>query len=221
MPATPHPDKKALARIGTLVRERLACAPSVRRLPVEAAEIYASDAFLSASECGHLISLIDASACPSRLLEEKGWQGYRTSYSGDIDTHDAIVRSLEDRLSDFTGIHPACGESAQGQRYECGQYFREHCDWFDTSADYWRSERRCGGQRSWTAMIYLNAVDEGGSTDFTHIDLSIAPMAGSLLLWNNALPDGLPNPLTMHAAQPVTRGVKYVITKWFRVRNWQ
>lgn len=221
MPAASHPDRRALAQIGAAVRERLARAPSVRRLPVESIEIYTADAFLNSDECGHLIALIDAAAYPSRLIEEEHWKGYRTSYSGDIDTQDYMVVALEQRLSECTGIDLACGESAQGQRYQCGQYFNEHCDWFDTDAHYWRRERRCGGQRSWTAMIYLNAVDEGGKTDFTHIGLSVAPQPGSLLLWNNALPDGTLNPLTMHAARPVLRGTKYVITKWYRVRRWQ
>lgn len=221
MPALPHPDRRALARIGASVRERLACDSSARRLPVESAEIYMAEAFLHANECSHLMNLIDAAACPSRLLEEEHWKGYRTSCSGDIDAGDHVVHTLEQRLSDFTGIDCACGETAQGQRYRCGEYFHEHCDWFDTDATYWRRERRCGGQRSWTAMIYLNAVDEGGLTDFTHIGLTISPRPGSLLLWNNALPDGTPNPLTMHAARPVLRGVKYVVTKWYRARKWQ
>jgi hypothetical protein len=64
-------------------------------------------------------------------------------------------------------------------------------------------------------------VDEGGMTDFTRVALSIPPCAGTMLLWNNALPDGTPNPWTMHAARPVVRGVKYVVTKWFRTRTWQ
>lgn len=220
MPATPHPDCQALATIGAAVRERLADDPAVRRVPVDAAEIYISEAFLTGSECAHLIRLIDATAVPSRLVEDDEWAGYRTSHSGDIDSRDAVVRALEHRLSHFTGIAPDRGEAAQGQRYRCGQYFREHCDWFDTSARYWHREQRCGGQRSWTAMVYLNAVDEGGGTEFPHFNLNISPARGSLLLWNNALPDGTPNPLTMHAARPVVRGVKYVITKWYRTRAW-
>ena len=42
-----------------------------------------------------------------------------------------------------------------------------------------------------------------------------------LVLWNNALPDGTVNDDTLHAATPVERGVKYVITKWFRTRPWR
>ncbi|MFC0204892.1 prolyl hydroxylase family protein [Novosphingobium soli] len=216
-----HPDRKALARIGAAVRERLAGEPAVRRLVDERAEIYAVEQFLPLPACARIMALIDAVACPSSLIDGGAWPDYRTSYSGDIDACDTSVRDLETRLAAITGIAAACGESAQGQRYRCGEYFHEHCDWFDTAARYWGRERRCGGQRSWTAMVYLNTVEDGGTTDFTRIALSVPPRAGALLLWNNALPDGTPNPWTMHAARPVRQGVKYVVTKWFRTRICQ
>lgn len=221
MTSPAHPDRKALARIGAAVRERLAGDLSARRLPEERAELYVIDDFMPAAPCARLISLIDAVACPSSLIDGTDWPDYRTSYSGDLDAVDACVRDLETRISAVTGIAAAWGEAAQGQRYRRGQFFHEHCDWFDTASGYWGHERRCGGQRSWTAMLYLNTVEEGGMTDFTRIGLSIAPRTGTLLLWNNALPDGTPNPWTMHAARPVIRGEKYVVTKWFRTRDWR
>ncbi|HUD28752.1 MAG TPA: 2OG-Fe(II) oxygenase [Novosphingobium sp.] len=221
MTTPPHPDRKALARIGAEVRERLAGNPAIRRFPEERAELYAIDDFLPPAACLRLISLIDAVACPSGLIDGADWPDYRTSYSGDLDAMDTCVRDLEARISTVTGIACDHGETAQGQRYRRGQFFHEHCDWFDTASGYWRRERRCGGQRSWTAMVYLNAVEEGGMTEFSRLAVSVPPQAGSLLLWNNALPDGTPNPWTMHAARPVVRGVKYVVTKWFRTRTWQ
>ncbi|WP_404482761.1 2OG-Fe(II) oxygenase [Novosphingobium sp. BL-52-GroH] len=216
-----HPDQKALARIGASVRERLADDPAARRLPEDRAEIYAIDDFLPVHACTRLMGLIDAVACPSDLIDAADWPDYRTSYSGNLDAMDTCVQDLEARISTVTGIAATRGETPQGQRYQCGQFFHEHCDWFDTASSYWRRERRCGGQRSWTAMVYLNTVDEGGLTDFTRVALSVPPCPGTLLLWNNALPDGTPNPWTMHAARPVVRGVKYVVTKWFRTRTWQ
>ena len=35
------------------------------------------------------------------------------------------------------------------------------------------------------------------------------------------LPDGSPNEGTMHAGMPVVKGAKYVITKWYRTRQWR
>lgn len=203
------------------MRERLAGDPSVRRFPDERAEVYVIDRFLPPRDCALLIGLIDAVASPSSLIDGSDWPNYRTSYSGDLDAMETSVQDLDARISMVTGLSAHWGEAVQGQRYRSGEFFREHCDWFDTAAGYWSHERRCGGQRSWTAMLYLNAVDEGGMTDFTRLALRVGPSTGALLLWNNALPDGTPNPWTMHASRPVVRGVKYVVTKWFRTRTWQ
>ncbi|KHK91628.1 prolyl hydroxylase family protein [Novosphingobium malaysiense] len=220
MAGSVHPDCKRLARIGSAVRERLTADPSVQRFPEERAEIYAVEGFLHTDDCARLIGLIEGIARPSGLVDEADWPQYRTSYSSDIDVHDDTVRALDDSIAALTGLRLDCSESLQGQRYRCGEYFHEHYDWFDTSAEYWRRESECGGQRSWTAMVYLNCVEEGGSTDFTRMQISVPPLTGSLLLWNNLCPDGTPNPWTMHAARPVVRGVKYVVTKWFRTRRW-
>lgn len=216
-----HHDQKALARIGEQVRRRLAADPSVYKVPVERAEIFAVTDFLSAEECDHLIAMIDSVARPSELFAENYRDGYRSSYSGDVDGGDSFVRMIERRLSDLLGIHLEWGERFQGQRYRAGQEFKEHCDWFDCRARYWDSEESRGGQRSWTAMVYLNDVEAGGDTDFPRVGVRITPERGMLVLWNNALPDGTVNDDTLHAATPVERGVKYVITKWFRTRPWR
>ncbi len=214
------PDQAALARIGAVVRDRLAADPAVYRIPVEAAEMFAVGQFLAADECAHLIAEIDRVAKPSDIYHSIEQAQFRTSYSGDLNAHDSFVRMIERRLGDLTGIDLSWGETVQGQRYTPGQEFRGHYDWFDVDADYWKHEDASGGQRSWTAMVYLNDVEEGGATEFTRLNLTIEPQAGALLLWNNALADGRPNQEVLHAALPVIKGVKYIVTKWFRARRW-
>lgn len=219
-PASKAPDRQALARLGEQVRARLAADPAVYKVPVDTAEIFAIGNFLDASECAHLIAMIDRVAQPSAVYDPETTSAYRTSYSGDVDPNDSFVRMIERRLSDLLGIEEAWGETVQGQRYHPGQEFRSHYDWFDPRHSYWPGEEKRGGQRSWTAMAYLNDVEAGGTTDFSRIGVTIPPQAGALLMWNNALPDGLPNADVLHAARPVESGVKYVITKWFRTRPW-
>ena len=164
--------------------------------------------------------MIDQVARPSPVYDGPAAATYRSSYSGDVDPGNSFVAMIERRISDLMGIEQTWGETFQGQRYLPGQEFQGHYDWFDTSADYWRKETRVGGQRSWTAMAWLNEVEEGGETRFSQLGIGFPPTAGSLLMWNNARPDGTPNPAVLHAGMPVVRGVKYVITKWFRVRRW-
>jgi prolyl 4-hydroxylase len=215
------PDQEALARVGAIVRERLAADPGIYKIENPHAELFAVGDFLTLAECEKLCAMIDEVARPSSLHELDYASGFRTSYSGDLDPYDSFVKGISRRIDDLLGLDSAIGEAVQGQRYLPGQQFQPHNDWFYTSEKYWQLEEARGGQRSWTAMAYLNEVEEGGATHFTEIGIQIEPKPGVLLLWNNALPDGRPNEGTMHAGTPVVKGAKYVITKWYRTRQWR
>ena len=45
----------------------------------------------------------------------------------------------------------------QGQRYEVGQEFKAHTDYFEPSGADFAKFCAVAGQRTWTVMIYLNA----------------------------------------------------------------
>ncbi|MDB5725074.1 MAG: 2OG-Fe(II) oxygenase superfamily protein [Novosphingobium sp.] len=215
-----NPDRAALMRVGKRVRARLANDPALVRIPVDQAEMFAMAGFLTPAECDRFIAMIDTVAKPSTLYAASYDSGVRTSYSGDVDPSDPFVRMVTRRLDDLLGLDGSWGETVQGQRYLTGQEFKLHCDWFPTDIDYWTHESRQGGQRSWTAMVYLNDVEEGGATEFPYLDHLSWPARGSLLVWNNISPDGEPNVMTLHSGNPVVRGTKYVITKWYRTRRW-
>ena len=218
---TAIPDRDALRRVGESVRKRLLADPQAYKVPTDKAEIFAVGDFLTPMECQKLRMLIDVVARPSSLYDQDYAGGFRTSYSGDFDPHDSLVKSISRRIDDLLGLPPQIGETIQGQRYLPGQEFKPHNDWFYTDQDYWKMERKRGGQRSWTAMAFLNRVEEGGATHFVEVGVNIEPKPGVLLIWNNALPDGSPNENTLHAGTPVIRGVKYVLTKWYRTRKWK
>ncbi|MEO6040268.1 MAG: 2OG-Fe(II) oxygenase [Croceibacterium sp.] len=215
-----NPDRMRLRKQGKLVRERLAAHPAAYKVPVEQAEIWAVGEFLTGEECTRLMTLIDAVARPSSAFDIDYSTGYRTSYSGDPDPADPFVKRIQRRIDDLLGIDPAHGETVQGQRYLPGQQFKPHTDWFPAGTAYWDQEKARGGQRSFTAMAFLNAVEAGGETAFARLGLSFAPKPGALLVWNNADLEGRPNPFTVHAGTPVERGVKYIVTKWYRARRW-
>ena len=214
------PDQAALKRVGEKVRKRLAVNKDIYTLPTDQAEIFALGDFMSPDECRRMIEMIDRVAKPSKVFDLSNGADYRTSYSGDVDPNDPFVKKISRRIDDLLGLDSSWGETIQGQRYLPGQQFQAHCDWFFTDAAYWPTEKTRGGQRSYTAMIFLNEVEAGGSTDFGHIGLRIEPKRGALLAWNNADAEGVPNTWTLHAGMPVQAGVKYIITKWYRTRPW-
>jgi len=214
------PERERLRQTGRKVRKRLAANKAVQPIAVDRAELWAVSQFFDPLECGRLMAIIDEVARPSTTYDHDIVGGFRTSYTGDVERTDPFIRKLNSRIDDLLGIDPTFGEVIQGQRYNAGQEFKPHTDWFPRTSAAWVREQQHGGQRAFTAMAYLNAVEEGGETDFPELDIAIVPRPGTLLVWNNADQSGLPNPLTLHAGNPVIRGVKYIITKWYRSQPW-
>ena len=219
--ATKYNSPRRLAAIGDEVAARLNAHPRVQWLESPYVQLYACQNFLEPADCQLLIDMIDADAKPSSLYKGTEIEGYRTSYSCNVDTHDADIVRIEQKIADLLGIDNDHSEVLQGQRYSPGQEFKDHHDWFYETEGYWRKEAPNGGQRSWTAMVYLNEPEEGGGTAFPQLEYEVAPRAGMLLTWNNMTPEGHPNEHTLHAGTPVVRGTKYIITKWFRLNRWQ
>jgi prolyl 4-hydroxylase len=133
---------------------------------------------------------------------------------------DRVNVDTERKINALTGIQPEHGETIQGQRYSVGQQFKEHHDFFYASEAYWPEQERQGGQRTWTAMIFLNEPEAGGQTAFPKAGIQVTPRTGNLLVWNNLDEYGEPNVYSLHTGRPVDAGVKYVITKWYRERPW-
>lgn len=224
-PAIPFAEQRSDLRagIGRRIGEKLDSTHGLWRLtssPERPVQLYVRANFLSTGECAGLCQRIDFNTYPSPLFEKEKYEGVRTSSSCDLDNSDPLVSEINRRIGALVGMDAAQGEPLQGQRYEVGQEFKHHCDFFYIDQPYWKEYETHGGQRTWTAMIYLNIVERGGATAFRHLDLSIAPLLGRLVIWNNMALDGSPNPWTMHEGMPVESGSKYIVTKWYRERQF-
>jgi prolyl 4-hydroxylase len=190
----------------------------VQRVPTRALELFVVRNFLDAVTCVALIARIDQRRLPSEIADDVGIASFRTSETCDLDWRDPIVGEIDRKIAGLLGLPLAASEPIQGQRYAPGQEFKPHTDTFEPGGyDFYVHTAR-SGQRTWTAMIYLNEPEEGGATRFKTIAKTIQPETGKLLAWNNLLPDGRPNPATLHHGMKVRRGTKYIITTWFRER---
>ena len=188
----------------------------VQRVPTRELELFIARDFLDPDICAALVERIDRSRRPSTIADDLGVENFRTSETCDLARDEPLAAEVDQAISALMGIPVEFGEPLQGQRYAPGQEFKAHTDTFEPSrADYYI---HCAdhGQRTWTAMIYLNDVEDGGATRFKAINKTVQPERGKLLAWNNLLPDGQPNPATLHQGMKVRRGTKYVLTKWFR-----
>jgi prolyl 4-hydroxylase len=196
--------------------EQLKSEAGIQRVPSARLDLFILRNFLTASECSAFCDLIDAERRPSTLADDQGIAQFRTSETCDLDSQHPLVAEVQTRLSQLTNIPISHAEPLQGQRYAPGQEFKPHTDTFNPGgADYFLHCAEAG-QRSWTAMLYLNEPEDGGATRFKAIGKTIQPETGKLILWNNLLPDGSPNDATLHQGMKVRRGTKYVLTQWYR-----
>jgi prolyl 4-hydroxylase len=197
---------------------RLRATPGVQRVPTPRLELFVVRNFLDAETCRYLMARIDERRRPSDIADDQGIPDFRTSETCDLDGTDPVVAQVDSAIAGLLGLPPGNGEPLQGQRYAPGQEFRPHTDTFNPGGPDYYVHTTESGQRTWTAMIYLNQPDDGGATRFKAIGKTIQPETGKLLAWNNLLPDGRPNNDTLHQGMKVRKGTKYVLTKWFRER---
>ena len=132
---------------------------------------------------------------------------------------DAVVQSLDLRVAAALG-HPAeNGEGFALLRYQVGQQYLPHCDWIDPEREATRADLERWGQRIATCVVYLNDAFEGGTTEFPKLGLEFRGGVGDAFIWDNVLPTGEVDPLTLHAGRPPTQGMKYLLSKWMRDRS--
>jgi len=212
---------RAMTTTSESIAARLAAQPGMQRVPTPKAELFQLRRFVAPDLAAALIALIDADRRPSTIADDNGDAYFRTSETCDLAATLPAVQQIETMLTAVSGIDPVFGEPLQGQRYAEGQEFKPHTDYFAPAGRDFQRYCALSGNRTWTFMVYLNEVGAGGATRFKLLDKTFQPEAGKLLCWNNRLADGGVNHATLHHGMKVRKGVKYVITKWYREREWQ
>lgn len=192
----------------------------MNRIQKTGIDLFTIDNFLSEDECKVLIDLIDKDAVRSTTATDNPGQHSqvvenRTSYTSSLheNKHPLIIK-VNDRMSEILNIPKTKTETLQGQRYEVGQQFKDHFDFFEGKNVKTYVEKQ--GNRSYTFMIYLNEDLEGGETEFEKINIKFKPKIGMAVIWKNLNSDGTGNRLALHAGRPVLKGKKYILTRWFR-----
>jgi len=192
--------------------------PNAMRLQSNLLELYKADNFLAPVECDYIVNLIKSKLRPSELTTAEADTSFRTSRTCDLGViDDPFMRDIDDRLCRVMGIDHSYSEVLQGQYYEVGQQFKPHTDYFESHEMAKFGAKM--GQRTYTLMIYLNDVEQGGETNFDVVNESIQATSGTAVIWNNLYPNKVPNPASQHCGMPVIKGYKAVITKWFRLNS--
>ncbi len=190
------------AQANNLIRERLSSDPSielVRKL-------------LLPQECEYLMRVAEPSLRRSLVFDPATGEGkpnpIRSSEGAGFLPHDEdlVVQMINRRIALATGTHPRNGEALYVMRYTPGQEYKPHLD----------ALAGLRQQRALTAIAYLNEDYEGGSTVFTELSIGVRGETGDLLIFSNIDREGHRDYRMRHSGTPVTRGTKWIATRWIR-----
>jgi len=177
--------------------------------------------FLTSEECQELVDLGSPNVVQSLVVSEEGENvksSARTSQGVFLGPKfmkkSPLLRNIEKRIADWTHLPPEFGESFYLLRYDTGQQYKAHTDYF--SSDQLDKDE---GNRYATVVIYLKTPDEGGDTLFPKTGLRVKAQAGTAVLFYNMNPTHKPDPITLHAGEPVIKGSKWALTKWIRSKQ--
>lgn len=188
--------------------------------------------FLTPSECDFLIQQAKPSLRNSTVLDNKSHRPVpskvRTSAGMFFRRgENAVIRNIEDRIAKVTHLPIEHGEGMQVLKYEHGQEYQPHHDFFhDGFPD------RGSGQRIATVLMYLTTPEEGGETVFPlgrpHVrgdgwsdcakkGHAVKATRGDAIFFWALHPDGSKDRSSLHGSCPTTKGEKWSATKWIHV----
>lgn len=189
-------------------------APIDKRQLSSSPDVWSFDRLFSADECAYLVAraepLLQASVVVDPNSGELRPHPVRTSHGMAFPwvSEDLVIHALNRRLAAASESDVGAGEPLQILRYRPGQEYRPHFDAYESTDN----------QRVLTMLVYLNDDYEGGETLFTFNGLKFMGKIGDGLLFRNALPGGLRDETAQHAGLPVTRGEKWLASRWIRER---
>ncbi|QEE25957.1 2-oxoglutarate-dependent dioxygenase [Rhodanobacter glycinis] len=190
-------------------------------LAAETPPLRVFDGLLSDDECAALIELAKPRLQRARTVAEDGAQQideHRTSDGMFFGLGEQpLIERIEARIAALLGTPVDHGEGLQVLHYLPGQQYEPHQDWFDPTQPGYAAITATGGQRIASLVIYLNTPDAGGGTAFPEIGLTVTALRGSAVCFTYESGDAA----SLHAGLPVTRGEKWIATKWLRERPYR
>lgn len=189
---------------GEFRSEQLSETPAIRVFP----------GLFTRAECDYLIHAAKPLLQPSIVIDPQTGahvpNPVRTSSGASfpfVDENPAI-HALNRRLAAASGTDVRAGEPLWVLHYAPGQQYRQHSDALPGVAP--------SQQRVMTFLVYLNEDYDGGATTFPAAGVEFRGQVGDGLLFRNASADGTPDPRSVHAGLPVTRGIKHLASRWIR-----
>lgn len=131
---------------------------------------------------------------------------------------DLVVVLVQEKLARTASIPLHWCEPPNLLHYAAGQEYQLHYDFIDPRVPAFQTELAVLGQRVATCLVYLNDEFDGGETEFPHAGWRYRGKPGDAIVFSNVTSQGHPDPASLHAGRPPTRGEKWLLSLWVRDR---
>ena len=180
---------------------------------------------LNADECAELIALARDRLVPSTLVDVDSGHDVVSAQRRSFGmffrpAENALIARLDRRLAALMNLPPENGEGLQVLYYPNGGGSAPHFDFLLAANPANRASLARSGQRVATLVTYLNTVEGGGETVFPQVGWAVSPQPGHAVQFEYCNRLGQLDAASLHASAPVTRGEKWVATKWMRERRF-
>jgi len=196
-------------------------APWVERISW-APRVFVYHNFLTSEECEQVVEIGGKDVSRSLVVAAKGQSAeseWRTSkgvfLTREYMSKSPLLRDVERRIAEWTQLPIENGEAFYLLRYENGQQYKPHHDFFSND-ETGKQFIGNSGNRFATVITYLHTPEEGGDTHFPEKDIKVNAKAGDAVLFFDMNPSNDPDGDSLHAGLPVIKGVKWAMTKWIR-----
>lgn len=199
-------------------------APPDQRVLCNSPVVVAIGGFVSPDICRWIIGRAADRLRPAMLYGGQSTSPQRSAartnsaFEIDVLDFDLVILMVRARIAATLGVPVRALEPPQVMHYEVGEEFAPHRDFLAPELPGHAADIARQGQRIVTFLIYLNSEFEGGETDFPVLALAYKGGTGDALYFGNVDPTGAPDPRTLHAGLPPTRGEKWLFSQWVRDR---
>lgn len=190
-----------------------------RRVVLEKPRVRVFENFATPTECDWLIE-----KCRDRLRPARVYQNSATELSQhegrsnseasfEFEVSDLVLSLIRDRTARASGIPVHHFEVGMLLHYKPRETFGRHTDFLQAGM---HEEIEARGQRVATFLVYLSDDYDGGETEFSEAGFKFKARQGDALMFLNVDQNGVPDPMSVHAGLPTTRGEKWVLSQWLR-----
>lgn len=193
-----------------------------RRSLCEAPRIRAVENFVPREVCDWLIARGHGKYQASMMFDgqKSNFLASRTcsDFKFDIVEADCVLQVVRERISAITGMPTAAFEPPQIFHYALGQEIKPHYDALRLGDQAYGEGQGYKGDRIATFLLYLNDDYDGGELEFPKVGLRHRGKTGDGVFFAHVDEQGVPDRKSLHAALPITRNEKFILSQWIHDR---